>query len=247
MEYNVDSIIDNIFIPRKSSHKDNKDYLINICDDVLINTRFFLKDINLPNIIFFHGNAEIAEDYNELSKIYNNCNFNFIVAEYRGYGLSSGFPSFATFHKDCLGVFDGIFKKLINGNYKGKLILMGRSLGSAAVCHLASKRIDSIEGCIIESGFATEDFFFELIGVKYNNVDTFGNLDSIKSYDKPLLIIHSLDDHIVPYNQAELLYRSSRSKNKKLYSINNANHNNIILIEKENYFKKIKSFYESIL
>ena len=247
MNHNTNSIIDNIFIPRNSSHKDNKDFLINICDGIVINARFFLKDINLPNIIFFHGNAEIAEDYNELAEIYNVYNFNFIVAEYRGYGLSSGLPSFATFHKDCTTVFDGIYNKLIKTNYNGKLIAMGRSLGSAAACHLVSKRIDSIDCCIIESGFATEDFFFDLIGINYNNVDSFGNLDAIKKYDKPLFIIHSVDDHIVPYNQAELLYKSSISKNKKLYSIKNANHNNIILIEKDKYFKKIKSFYESIL
>ena len=37
----------------------------------------------------------------------------------------------------------------------------------------------------------------------------------------------------------------SPSNNKEIYRVNGANHNNIILMAREEYFKKIKSFIYS--
>ena len=47
-------------------------------------------------------------------------------------------------------------KNLIENNYNDKLIIMGRSLGSASACEIISQHENEIDGCIIESGFATE-------------------------------------------------------------------------------------------
>jgi len=247
MNLSEHSILNNIFFPRKISTKDSKDFLIQIDSEVKINARFFLKDSSLPNILFYHGNAEIANDYNDISTIYNNYGFNFIAIEYRGYGLSSGQPSINTFNDDCVYTFDSVCCQLKKINYTGNTLVMGRSLGSAAVCSILRKRSSSINACIIESGFANEDFFFNIIKETQSTSDTFGNLEAVKKYNKPLLIIHSIHDHIVPFKQAELLYNSAKTKDKQLYSIDNANHNNIILVEKEKYFDTIKTFYETTL
>ena len=170
-----------------------------------------------------------------------------MVIEYRGYGLSSGIPTSKSFHNDSIHTFDSVCIQLNKLSYIGNTIVMGRSLGSVAACFIAAKRSSLIKACIIESGFATEDFFFNLVNIKKSQFETFGNLESIKKYNKPLLVIHSLDDHIVPFNQAELLYDSACSNNKYLYKIENANHNNIIVVEKEKYFNTIKAFYDSII
>ena len=57
--------------------KRNKEIIgIDISSEIKINSRFFLKDPKFPNIIFFHGNAETANDYDDISIIYNNSGFN---------------------------------------------------------------------------------------------------------------------------------------------------------------------------
>ena len=53
----------------------------------------FLKDTSFPTILFFHGNAELSNEYDEIASYYNKYEINFIVADYRGYGLSSGSPN----------------------------------------------------------------------------------------------------------------------------------------------------------
>ena len=68
------------------------------------------------------------------------------------------------------------------------------------------------------------------------------NLEKIKKYKKPIYFIHADHDHIVPLSEAELMLSKSTSKEKDLYIVRNANHNNIIMTAKDIYFQKIKDF-----
>ena len=124
---------------------------------------------------------------------------------------------------------------------------MGRSLGSASVINILSHIKHDISGCIIESGFATEYPLFNLLGYNYKSInfllsDGFNNLSKIKKYEKPLLIIHAEDDHIIPYSEGEKLFKSSISKKKKLFKVEGANHNNIIITMQKKYFSLISNF-----
>ena len=78
--------------------------------------------------------------------------------------------------------------------------------------------------------------------INFDLKDGFENLRKIKQYKGPLFIIHSDLDDIIPFSQAELIMIESPSKNKDLYKVDGANHNNIILVSREEYFKKIKDF-----
>ena len=93
------------------------------------------KDKNLPTILFFHGNAELAQEYDDLAEFYNKFDMNFIVADYRGYGLSSRTPNKENLHEDSKTIFK-YAKKYLNKNYDDNLYIMGRSLGTAQ--HLKS-------------------------------------------------------------------------------------------------------------
>ena len=127
---------------------------------------------------------------------------------------------------------------------------MGRSLGSASACEIISKRVDKIDKCIIESGFATEYPLLALMNidpksVNYNLDDGFGNLGKLKKYKKPIYFIHADMDHIIPLSEAELMLSESISKDKDLFVVNGADHNNIIMIIRDVYFQKIKDFIDS--
>ena len=124
---------------------------------------------------------------------------------------------------------------------------MGRSLGSASACEIINNYGAFIDGCIIESGFATEYPLLSLMGINPKDInfsleDGFMNLEKIKNYKKKLLIIHADLDDIVPISQAELMLLESPSIDKELYRVSGANHNNILMIAREEYFKKIQGF-----
>ena len=237
-----------LFHPRKSyQDMDEKDIQINVCDSVRVGSRFHLVSKSAPTILFFHGNGEIATEYDDIARVYNQKNINFIIADFRGYGFSTGVPDVENTQSDAHFVLDYVLKYLKEKNYSGSLILMGRSLGSVSVLELAKRYPHDFSGLVIESGFADEEPLFKLIGTTaeqagFTKEDGFLNGEKIIKYAGPLLIIHAEQDHIVPFTQGERLYNFCPSKNKKFLSIPNANHNNILGVDPQRYFEEVVGF-----
>ena len=245
-------LLNSIFFPRPSyKGKDEKDHLIEVENDIHVATRFFLKDKNYPTILFFHGNAELSHEYDDIACYYHEHQLNFIVADYRGYGLSSGSPTKDNLHSDSNRVFLYVKSFLDANGYNHKRVIMGRSLGSASACEIISNHESDIDGCVIESGFATEVPLLRILDleaddVDYNPAHGFDNLRKLTNYRGPLLIIHAQIDDIIPLEEAMLMHRDSLSKNKDIWVIKNADHNNILMHTQQKYFKKIKMFIDSI-
>jgi len=237
-----------LFHPRKSYEEMGKnDILIAVEDSVRIGVRFHLISKSSTTILFFHGNGEIGPDYDDIARVYNKININFIIADFRGYGFSSGVPEIKNTESDAHIILDFVLNHLKEQHYFGPIALMGRSLGSGSVLELAKRYPDDFSGLIIESGFADEGPIFNLIGTTaehagFRKEDGFLNEEKIKKYSGPLLVIHAKQDHIIPFSQGELLYNSSPSKEKKLLPIPNANHNNILTLSFQKYFEEVESF-----
>ena len=249
---NKSELINSIFYPRKSNNqKDEKDHLIDIDNKISVGTRFFIHDKKFPTIIYFHANAELVHEYDSIASYFKEFNINVIVCGYRGYGLSNGEPTKDTLLSDSSIIFEYIYNYLIKLNHSGKIIIMGRSLGSAAACEILSKHEKLISGCILESGFATEYPLLNLMNIAPDSIDFtlddgFMNLSKLKKYKKPLYLIHADLDDIIPLSQAEIIMLESGSTKKDIFKVNGANHNNIIMIAREHYFTNIRSFIDSI-
>ena len=100
------ALLNSIFFPRDSfKRKDHQDHLVEVDEGIFVGVRFFLKDKSFPTILFFHGNAELSQEYDDVANYFNDSNLNFIVADYRGYGLSSGEPNRDNLHLDANKIF----------------------------------------------------------------------------------------------------------------------------------------------
>lgn len=223
-----------------------EDLLIPVEMDVVVGARFHMAEESAPNILFFHGNGEIVADYDEMGSAYNRIGINFLPVDYRGYGRSTGEPTITAMMRDCHLVFDFVKKWLLDKGYKGPLILMGRSLGSASVLEIASHYKDQIDGLIVESGFAFSGPLLQLLGINLRAINFseemgFGNLDKIQRFDKPTLIIHAELDHIIPFSDGQALYDASPSSDKTLLKIPNANHNDIFMRGFSEYMAAVRT------
>ena len=245
-------LLNAIFFPRSSfKDKDKKDHLVEVEKNINIGVRFFIADNTYPTILFFHGNAELSQEYDDIADVYHNHGCNFIVADYRGYGLSDGSPTKDNLHSDANNIFSYAKKYLDENGLNNKLIVMGRSLGSASSCEILSNHEQDIDGCIIESGFGTEKPLMKILDLMpedlgYDPTQGFENLIKITSYRKPLLIIHAEMDDIIPINEAKMMFNESKTDKKELWIVPNANHNNILMCAGEEYFKRIKKFIDAI-
>jgi hypothetical protein len=240
-----------LFYPRSESRMFSTsgatEISIPVDEQIAVGAVFHLAGKEAPSILFFHGNGEIASDYDDLGPLYNRMGLNFLPVDYRGYGRSGGTPTVSSMMRDCHTVYDFTRKWLTGNGYHGPFIVMGRSLGSASALELASAHPEAIDGLIVESGFALAGPLLQLLGVDLRSLNFtensgFQNLDKIKLFHKPVLIIHAEFDHIIPYSDALQLYAKSPSPDKTLLKIPGANHNDIFSRGLKEYMSAIRSF-----
>ena len=239
-----------LFHPRKAlsrSVDSEMDIMIPVSDGVEIGGRLHPAQIDSPTILFFHGNGEIVEDYDNIGPVYNRLGINFLPVDYRGYGQSTGTPTVSAMMEDCHVIFDFVTAWLSANRYTGPLILMGRSLGSASVLELASSEQNRCDGLIIESGFAYADPLLRLLGINseaigFKEEEGFRNIDKIATFIKPTLIIHAEYDPIIPFSDGQALYNASPATDKRIVKIPDANHNDIFFQGQERYFSAILDF-----
>jgi uncharacterized protein len=220
--------------------------MIPVGEDVSIGGRFHMDQKESPNILFFHGNGELASDYDDLGPLYNQMGINLLPVDYRGYGRSTGTPGVSAMMKDCHVIMEFVCKWLSDRGFTGPLILMGRSLGSASALELVASYPEKIKGLIVESGFAFTGPLLSLLGVNlealnFDEKKGFGNLNKIKTYHGPTLIIHAELDHIIPFGDGQALFDASPAEQKTLLKIQRANHNDIFIHGFDEYMSAIKN------
>jgi fermentation-respiration switch protein FrsA (DUF1100 family) len=221
-----------------------REILIPVDQGVVIGARWYAAGKVAPTLLFFHGNGEIVADYEELGPLYARLGFNFFPVDYRGYGRSTGSPTVTAMIQDCRTIFAFAREWLGQEGCSGPLVVMGRSLGSAAALELASLYQDKLDGLIVESGFAYATPLLTLIGVDvaglgFEEEKGFRQVDKIRQWTKPLLIIHAEFDHIIPFAEGQALYEACPSAKKTLLKIPGANHNDILSVGYAAYMEAV--------
>jgi pimeloyl-ACP methyl ester carboxylesterase len=245
-----------LFHPRKTvgpreSKTNVEEMLIPVDGDVMIGACVHMVRPAGPVILFFHGNGEVAADYDDIGPLFNRLGINFMVVDYRGYGCSDGRPTVSAMMADCHRILDFVLAWQKKKNLAGPLIVMGRSLGSASALELAATRSDQIDALVVESGFAWAGPLLRLLGVDPDRIGFdesigFANVDKIGQVTKPTVIIHAEFDHIIPFSDGKALFEASPAADKVLVKIPGANHNDIFLRGLENYLEAIAMLAEKL-
>jgi uncharacterized protein len=222
------------------------DLLVPVDTGISISTRFYEKNQDWPWILYFHGNGEVVSDYDDIAPLYHGKGINLVVADYRGYGGSSGFPSFSHLINDGHKVLKKVREELAKRGFRRELWVMGRSMGSVAALDLAYHFPDQMKGMIIESGFASVTRLIKHLGLPSRGIDLEPieqeRIGMIRKIAVPTLIIHGELDNLVPLQEAEDLFAYLGGEQKKLVIIPNADHNSVMVYGMEKYFQSIREF-----
>ena len=226
------------------------DALVPVEGEIVVGARFHLADRRAASILFFHGNGEIAADYDELAPLYNRSGLNLIAADYRGYGRSTGRPTVTARMRDSLTVFRFVRERLAAHRFNGPLIVMGRSLGSASALEIADTHPGEISGLIIESGFARAAPLLRLLGVDPEAVGfregrCFQHLSKIARFEKPTLVIHAQFDQIIPFSEGKALFDACPAPHKRLLEVPGAGHNDLFLHGFEDYLAAVRNLADA--
>jgi alpha-beta hydrolase superfamily lysophospholipase len=212
-----------------------------------ISGRLYPAEPESPAILCYHGNGEIAADYDDLAQLYTRLGITLLVVDYRGYGSSDGTPTATDLLADAVTVFEGLDRILGESRLSpSRLYLMGRSLGSAAAIEVTRHHSDQLAGLIIESGFAHTFDLLARMGVHIQGAedarDGFGNAEKMQEITIPTLIIHGQRDALIPVADGQELYRRCAAPDKRLVLIPGAGHNDLMMFGVERYFTAIRSF-----
>ena len=157
-----------------------------------------------PAIIFAHGNAELIDFWPHEMRRFAALGIGVLLVEYPGYGRSEGRPS----QKSITDVFVRAYDVLIDKPEVDpkRIVFLGRSIGGGAVTALANHR--PAKAMILMSTFTNiKSFTRRYLAPSFIVRDPFDNLESVKKFLNPILIIHGLRDEIIPYRHGKTLHR----------------------------------------
>ena len=221
-------------------------------------------------IILFHGyRSSGLRDFSCAVKMYNNLGLNVLLVDQRSHGRSEG--RYITFgvkeRKDVLSWIGYVLKKCGNNT---EIILGGLSMGATTVMLASSENLPSnVTGIIADCGFTSPkeiiikvakstyhlsglvltfviyimDIYCKILGkFSIKNIST---KDALKKSNIPIVIIHGKKDGFVPYEMSLENFEAAKG-NKKLISVDNADHGMSFLYDEKGVLKAISEFLVSI-
>jgi alpha-beta hydrolase superfamily lysophospholipase len=238
-----------LFYPRRDHTRCPEgafDLLIQVEKEIAIGCRFFGQEKAWPWILYFHGNGEVASDYNDIAPFFQKRKINLVVADYRGYGASGGAPNFTHLLQDSRLILRGVREELTRRGWGEGLWVMGRSMGSLAAVELAHHESGGLKGMVIESGFASvtrlvKHLRLPIRGLALEPIEQ-ERLNLIRKISLPALILHGEADSLVPVQEGRDLFSQLGSKKKEMVIIAGADHNTLLLAGRELYFDALEKF-----
>lgn len=199
-----------------------------------------------PTIVHFHGNGEVVSDYLDgFPQLLERMDCNCFLAEFRGYGGSSGTPELGKMLNDVACTIAALDIQA------EKLVLFGRSVGSLFAVK-AAELLPNVAGLILESAIAdplerlllrirpeeigtTEDGLANAIK---QAIDIEGIL---KNFSRPALLMHTKHDGLIDMSHAEKLAGWCAGETT-LKIFPQGSHNDIMFVNGREYFEEIRRF-----
>jgi hypothetical protein len=160
-----------------------------------------------PLVLYAHGNGELIDYWVREFDVPRAWGASILLVEYPGYGRSPGKPSQSSITRVLVSAYDwAASQPQID---RERIIGYGRSLGGGAICALALQR--PLAALVLESTFTSvKAMARELYGVPGLLVrDPFDNLESVRAFRGPILLLHGERDAAIPVDHARRLHAAA--------------------------------------
>ncbi len=178
------------------------EYFITTPDSNTINALWFKPAQQAKGlVIYFHGNADNLQRWGHYAIDLTQLGYEVLMIDYRGYGKSSGAPTEKVLYDDASFIWNWAKKK----SKSGKIVIYGRSLGSAIASHLAAEVQPDL--LILETPF-DELMGASILRYVFHVVPLHSKLATKEFIGKvkcKIVIFHGTDDWVVSLKSAERL------------------------------------------
>jgi len=194
-------------------------------------------------LLFCHGNGGNMSHRIEKLLILHHLGFEIFIFDYRGYGKSEGRPSERGLYQDSQAAYD--YLVLERHIRPERIILYGESLGGAIAVDLVARK--KVKALITEEAFSSTSDMTKVIFPFLPSFLVFQRYDSLSKIKKiyiQKLIIHSINDEIVPFKLAEKLFAAAAEP--KTFLKLTGSHNTAFLDSDNLYREGISSWLKSV-
>jgi fermentation-respiration switch protein FrsA (DUF1100 family) len=198
--------------------------------------------VNEPRatLLFFHGNAGNISHRMESLEIFHKLGLETLIFDYRGYGQSEGQPSENGTYLDAEAAWRFLTEK--RRIPPRKILLFGRSLGAALASNLA--RDHQPMGLILESAFTSVPdlaaTLYPFLPVRLLSRFRYNNRQNLQAITSPVLVAHSREDEIIPYEHGRQLFASAGEP--KAFLAMRGGHNDGFLVTGKDYIEGQHNF-----
>ena len=191
-------------------------------------------------VLFFHGNAGNISGRLGSIQLFYNLGFSVFIIDYRGYGQSEGRITEEGTYLDSEAAWRYLVQN--RGFLPDEIIIFGRSLGGSIAAWLAARHRPG--ALIIESTFTSiPDLaakLYPFLPVRLLARYSYNTADYLFRVDCPILIIHSRDDELIPFDHGRRLFEGANEP-KQLLEISGG-HNEGVQIPEDKYTPGINAF-----
>lgn len=198
------------------------------------------------HLLFFYGNGMSLATSSEVLAYFRLLGLNVLIAEYEGYGMSSGYAS----EEGCYASAEAAYLYLTETlQVKPAQILVGGwSLGAAVAIDLAYWQ--QVAGLLAFSPFTTlVEEAKALVPwvpqplIQWLMQERFDNLGKIRQITCPILLAHGTHDSLVPFKMAQKLAQEARaSRLVTLLPLYGFDHWDLFELEKADLRRGIEDF-----
>ncbi len=165
-------------------------------------------------LLFCHGNGGNMMHRLDSINFFYNLGLSCFIFDYRGYGNSSGKPTEEGTYLDAAAAYKWLTEE--KNVPPEDIIFFGRSLGGSIAAQLATKVTPA--SLIIESAFTSyADIgrkFYPYMPVKWFAKFNYRTIDYVRDVHCPVMIIHSRNDEIIPFEFGLQLHEAVNEPNE---------------------------------
>jgi len=196
-------------------------------------------------VVHFHGNGEVVADWQDgFDRVINRLGWDLLLAEYRGYGGSTGQPQLGRMLDDVAAV-------MAAAGPPERLVVFGRSVGSLFALE-AVARCPEVAGLVLESAIADplERLLLRVTPAELGapagalEAEVAARLDhraKLGGYRGPVLLLHARHDGLVDVSHAERLAAWAGGP-ASLRIFEEGDHNSILAENQEAYLDLLAAF-----
>ena len=235
--------VKNINVTPKDWGLDYSSVELELKDKTKISAWYFPHPQANKTVLFFHGNGGNISHRGDSIYIFHKLKLNVLIIDYPGYGSSTGQPSEDGLYESASAAWHYLIsdKKVKPED----IIIFGRSLGGAVAVDLATRV--KAGGLILESTFSSVSDIVKIAFPIISNFIclrySFDSLSKITNVKSPVLLIHSPDDEVIPFELGQKLFTAIESE-KKFLQIKGG-HNDGFMQSIQPYMQTLATFSQS--